>query len=171
MVADLLERVERRFYGKYRGVVVDNNDPVTSRTARCASPACSARRWSAAGPPRACPTAVPTKACCSCPDVGAGVWVEFEEGDLEFPIWTGTYWSKSAASNEVPRPQADGTAGAPQSPPTRKILKTAKGHTVQFEDAAGTGIHPRQDGMQRHRITLDGTGIDHRRPARTQYRH
>jgi uncharacterized protein involved in type VI secretion and phage assembly len=73
------------------------------------------------------------------PDPGAGVWVEFEEGDLEFPIWVGTFWSKPDAGTELPNP--NGPDGAelsqPQDPPTCKIIKTAKGHTVQLEDADG----------------------------------
>jgi uncharacterized protein involved in type VI secretion and phage assembly len=33
------------------------------------------------------------------PQVGAGVWMEFEQGDPDYPIWTGGYWGTAA---EVP---------------------------------------------------------------------
>jgi uncharacterized protein involved in type VI secretion and phage assembly len=33
------------------------------------------------------------------PMIGAGVWVEFEQGDIDYPIWVGTYWGSAA---EVP---------------------------------------------------------------------
>ena len=26
------------------------------------------------------------------PQIGAGVWVEFEQGDPDYPIWTGCFW-------------------------------------------------------------------------------
>jgi hypothetical protein len=46
------------------------------------------------------------------PEVDAGVWVEFEAGDLEFPIWVGTFWSKPGGATELPKPVDV------QSPPT-----------------------------------------------------
>jgi uncharacterized protein involved in type VI secretion and phage assembly len=33
------------------------------------------------------------------PPIGAGVWVEFEKGDPDYPIWVGCYWGSAA---EVP---------------------------------------------------------------------
>jgi uncharacterized protein involved in type VI secretion and phage assembly len=82
------------------------------------------------------------------PEPGAGVWVEFEEGDLEFPIWVGTFWSALEGKSEIPAPnEPDGKEGKNEAngkegknepkPPTRKIIKTQKGHTIQFEDADG----------------------------------
>ena len=73
------------------------------------------------------------------PELGAGVWVEFEEGDLEFPIWVGTFWSEPGGESEIPALNgADGKElKNEQKPPTRKIIKTQKGHTIQFEDADG----------------------------------
>jgi hypothetical protein len=39
------------------------------------------------------------------PEVGSGVWIEFEGGDVSFPIWVGCYWSTgdvpSAAAADV----------------------------------------------------------------------
>jgi uncharacterized protein involved in type VI secretion and phage assembly len=33
------------------------------------------------------------------PMIGAGVWIEFERGDPDYPIWVGGYWGSAA---EVP---------------------------------------------------------------------
>jgi uncharacterized protein involved in type VI secretion and phage assembly len=32
----------------------------------------------------------------SVPSIGAGVWIEFEQGNLDFPIWTGCFWGTTA---------------------------------------------------------------------------
>jgi uncharacterized protein involved in type VI secretion and phage assembly len=95
------------------------------------------------------------------PEVGAGVWVEFEEGDLEFPVWVGTYWSKPNGDSEAPKPNdADGAEqDAVQSPPTRKIIKTLKGHTIQFEDADGGELVILVDGVNGHVLVMDKEGI------------
>ena len=37
------------------------------------------------------------------PDVGSGVWIEFEGGDVSFPIWTGCYWN----SGDIPSRRRD----------------------------------------------------------------
>jgi hypothetical protein len=69
--------------------------------------------------------------------VDAGVWVEFEGGNLDYPVWVGTYWGKPGGESEAPKPN-DGTGaeeGSVQNPPTRKIIKSLKGHTIQLEDA------------------------------------
>jgi uncharacterized protein involved in type VI secretion and phage assembly len=33
------------------------------------------------------------------PIIGSGVWVEFEQGDIDYPIWVGVFWGSAA---EVP---------------------------------------------------------------------
>jgi uncharacterized protein involved in type VI secretion and phage assembly len=95
------------------------------------------------------------------PERDAGVWVEFEEGDLEFPVWTGTFWSKPDGGSELPRPNdASGTeADDVQDPVTRKIIKTVRGHTLQFEDAEGAESVLLQDGAHGHVVVLDDSGI------------
>ena len=162
IVADLVERLERRFYGKYRGIVVDNNDPAALGRLKVRVPSVLGTKvvtgWALPCVPYG---GEADQGFLFVPDKGAGVWVEFEEGDLEFPIWTGTYWSKSGARNELPRPNdAEGVpADAPQQPPTCKILKTATGHTIQFDDTDGKGAIRLIDGVNGNRITLDAQGI------------
>lgn len=162
MVATLVERAERRFFGKYRGRVVDNEDPLRLGRLRVSVP-------SVLGPDVVTGWATPCapyggaagQGLLLVPDREAGVWVEFEEGDPEFPIWSGTFWSKPAAGSELPKPNAaDGTeADGPQAVPTRKTFKTRKGHTVQFEDADGAEAVLLREGGKGHRIVLDADGI------------
>ena len=140
VVADLLQKVERRFYGKYRGFVVNTEDPKRLGRVRLQVPSVLGREvvtgWAMPCVPFG---GLINLGFLSIPEVGAGVWVEFEEGDLEFPIWVGTFWSEPGGESEIPALNgADGKElKNEQKPPTRKIIKTQKGHTLQFEDADG----------------------------------
>jgi uncharacterized protein involved in type VI secretion and phage assembly len=171
-VANLVQSVERRFYGKYRGLVVDNDDPerLGRLTVRVPSVLGSevVTGWAMPCVPYG---GDPNQGFLCIPEPGAGVWVEFEEGDLEFPIWVGTFWSKPGGDSELPRPNnADGSEQqAVQSPPTRKIFKTRQGHTIQLEDADGEEHIIISDGKQENRIVFSNSGLSivHRGRAMT----
>jgi hypothetical protein len=162
IVAGLVEKIERRFYGKYRGIVVDNEDPCRLGRLRLRVPGVLGDQvvtgWAAPCAPYG---GVADQGFLFVPDRDAGVWVEFEGGDLEFPIWVGTYWCRPDGDSELPRPEdADGEeSDEVQDPPTRKIIKTAKGHTIQFEDADDEEIVLIREGVQGHLVTLDKNGI------------
>ncbi len=140
VVANLIQKVETRFYGKYRGFVVENDDPEQLGRVKVKVPSVLGSEvvtgWAMPCVPYG---GAEDQGFLFIPENHAGVWVEFEEGDLEFPIWVGTFWSKPGGESELPKPNdADGEKqGSVQSPPTRKIIKTVKGHTIQLEDAAG----------------------------------
>jgi uncharacterized protein involved in type VI secretion and phage assembly len=162
IVADLVQRVESQYYGKYRGIVVDTRDPEQLGRLRARVPSVLGRD-------------IPTGWAMPCapyggdagqgflfmPEIGAGVWIEFEEGDLEFPIWSGTYWSRPSHETELPKPnKPDGSEEATvQARPSSKIVKTVKGHTIQFEDADGVEMVTIVEATHKHVITLDGSGI------------
>lgn len=162
VVARLAERVEQRFYGKYRGFVVDNKDPAQLGRLRLRVPSVLGDQvvtgWASACVPFG---GAVDQGFLFIPAPGAGVWVEFEEGDLEFPIWVGTFWSKPDAGTELPKPNGpDGTeASQPQDPPTCKIIKTAKGHTVQLEDADGNESVIVYNATGELLLVMDGDGI------------
>ena len=63
------------------------------------------------------------------PPIGAGVWVEFEQGDPDYPIWTGCYYGSAA---EVP---ALALAGNPASPSI--VLQTTAQNTLVISDLPG----------------------------------
>jgi uncharacterized protein involved in type VI secretion and phage assembly len=162
IVAGLVETMERRFYGKYRAIVVDNQDPKQLGRLKVKVPsvlgADVVTGWAAPCTPYG---GAADQGLLFVPERDAGVWVEFEEGDLEFPIWVGTYWSRPGDRSQLPKPQGDdGTEqDEVQDPPTRKILKTLKGHTVQFEDADGAEAVMVREGASGHLITMDKRGI------------
>ncbi len=133
VVANLIQRIENRYYGKYRGFVVDNADPEKLGRLRLTVPSVLGDEvitgWAMPCVPYG---GQADQGFLFIPEVEAGVWVEFEEGDLEFPIWVGTFWSKPGGESELPKANGD-----VQDPPTQKIIKTKTGHTIQLEDADG----------------------------------
>jgi uncharacterized protein involved in type VI secretion and phage assembly len=162
VVAELVAKLEHRFLGKYRGFVVDNADPELLGRLKLQVPSVLGEEvvtgWAMPCLPYG---GGPDQGLLFLPEVDAGVWVEFEEGDLEFPVWVGTFWSKPGGDSELPRPnQADGSEAADvQDPPTRKILKTRKGHTIQLEDADEEESIHIQEATHGHVVVMDKDGL------------
>ena len=71
------------------------------------------------------------------PDVGAHVWVEFEEGNLDHPIWVGTFWAAREEPHEVPTEAQDMAGTEDDLEPLRRVLKTTSGHVLEFCDIDG----------------------------------
>jgi uncharacterized protein involved in type VI secretion and phage assembly len=162
IVAGLVEKIERHFYGKYRGIVVDNEDPARLGRLKLSVPsvlgADVVTGWATPCSPYG---GAADQGFLFVPERDSGVWVEFEEGDLEFPIWVGTFWSRPDAESQLPRPQADDGSDQQevQDPPTRKIIKTLKGHTIQLEDADDQESILIREGSQGHLVTMNSDGI------------
>lgn len=160
-----MQKIERHYYGKYRGFVVDNEDPEQLGRLKVKVPSVLGNEivtgWALPCTPYGGDV---NQGMLFIPEVGAGVWVEFEEGDLEFPVWVGGFWSKPDGESELPKPNdAENTEESEvQNPVTRKIIKTLKGHTIQFEDKDGeemvTIVH-KVDDDNKNVITLQSTGI------------
>ncbi len=162
VVANLIQKVEQRFYGKHRGFVVENDDPEKLGRLRLKVPSVLGNEvvtgWAMPCLPYGGSNNLGT---LFIPEIDAGVWVEFEEGDLEFPIWVGTFWSKPGGESELPKPNDDTGAeeDSVQSPPTRKIIKTLSGHSIQFEDDGSALRILITDGENENRILFSDTGI------------
>lgn len=80
------------FYGKYRGEVTNNIDPLNLARVQVAVPAVLGASRNAWAMPCA-PFAGPKVGFLAIPPVGAHVWVEFEGGDPDYPIWSGGFWT------------------------------------------------------------------------------
>ena len=132
------------YYGKFRGVVVDNNDPNQLGRLTARVPDIFGDETSGWALP-ATPYAGDGVGLYLIPPVGASVWVEFEHGDPEYPIWSGCFW----ASGELP--------ALPASPDV-KVLKTTAG-TITINDTSGSaGITiETADGKK---IVMDSGGIE-----------
>jgi hypothetical protein len=79
-------------FGKYRGKVENNLDPMQMGRVQVSCPAVLGDGTLSWAMPCA-PFAGPSVGFFAVPPVGANVWVEFEAGDTEFPIWSGGFWS------------------------------------------------------------------------------
>lgn len=123
-----LERQADRFYGKYRGIVVNNLDPQSLGRLQALVPEVLGEVPSGFAMPCA-PYAGTGAGFFAIPPIGAGVWIEFEAGDVSRPIWTGAWW----ATAELPMDQ---TAAPTQ--PTTKILRSDFGLLVALDDLRQT---------------------------------
>jgi len=103
------------FSGKYRGKVVNNIDPLMLGRLIALVPAVSEFPLSWAMP--CVPYAGKNVGFFALPPIAANVWIEFEAGDPNYPIWTGCFWG-------------DGDVPAKPALPTTKVIKT---ETVTLE--------------------------------------
>jgi uncharacterized protein involved in type VI secretion and phage assembly len=86
------------FFGKYRGTVINNVDPMQMGRLMVQVPDVSNVLPSTWAMPSA-PFAGAQSGSVAVPPIGASVWVEFEQGNSDYPIWSGCFWGSSA---EVP---------------------------------------------------------------------
>jgi hypothetical protein len=88
----------KKFYGKYRGTVINNIDPLQLGRILAMVPDVSALLPTSWAMP-CVPIAGKQMGTFMVPQIGAGVWMEFEQGDPDYPIWVGGFWGIAA---EVP---------------------------------------------------------------------
>jgi len=147
---------ERQYFGKYRGTVVNTTDPEQRARLQALVPDVLGTQSSTWALPAA-PYAGPGAGFVALPPVGAGVWIEFEQGNPDFPIWCGCWWGQNA---ELP---VNST-----SPGVNQItLATPGRHAVVISDASGPlgGITLRTATGARITVSDGGISIDNGRGA------
>lgn len=82
----------RKYLGKYRGTVANNQDPERRGRIQAIVPALSKDTPTTWALPSV-PFAYMNTGMFVLPPKDAGVWIEFEQGNPDYPIWTGGYWS------------------------------------------------------------------------------
>jgi uncharacterized protein involved in type VI secretion and phage assembly len=90
--------MSEKFYGKYRGLVLNNIDPMQMNRLQVQVPDVAGLipvTWAMP----CVPLAGLQNGMVALPIIGSGVWVEFEQGDPDYPIWVGCFWGSAA---EVP---------------------------------------------------------------------
>jgi uncharacterized protein involved in type VI secretion and phage assembly len=93
---EIIEWIRSHYFGKYRGIVKDNKDPTSrGRLKVQVKPVLDDLQvWAMP----CVPYAGDGVGFYSLPPVESGVWVEFEAGDPNYPVWTGCFW----ADHETP---------------------------------------------------------------------
>jgi hypothetical protein len=120
-----------KHYGKYRGLVIDNIDPQQIGRVLVQVPDVLGETPSSWAMP-CVPAAGIQAGCFMVPPIGSQVWVEFEQGDPDYPIWTGGFWGLVA---DVP---VFATA-PPAIPPGQNIvLQTTGQNMIMVSDAPPT---------------------------------
>jgi hypothetical protein len=119
-VEQLAQQAGSRFFGKYRGSVTDNDDPDGLGRIMATVPAVMGEvpvGWALP----AFPFAGDGHGQVMLPEVGSAVWIEFEAGNLNYPIWSGGFFLQS------------------QSPPDPKgvsvrVIVSKNNHQVVLDD-------------------------------------
>ncbi len=139
-----------QFFGKYRGVVTSIEDPLKIGRIRAHVPDVLGDHESGWAMPCA-PFGGKGMGFFALPTVNAGVWIEFEHGDPDYPVWSGCWWG---AASEMASDLGD--------PPYKKVLiKTAGGHSMLLDDTEGSGgITLQTSGGQKIIMNSDGIKID-----------
>jgi hypothetical protein len=134
---EVLERLRSRFFGKYRGSCTQ----VDADTMRIKAKVPSVLADQETGWCMPClPYAGDQVGLAFLPEVGSGVWIEFEGGDVSYPIWVGCYWR----AGEKPS----------QAAPAVKVIIT-KQYQMLFDDDMPSATLADSDNS----VTLDGSGV------------
>lgn len=140
-LADLVEHVRSHFYGLYRGVVTDNDDPNGLGRIKAQVPAVFGELDSGWAMP-CVPYAGDQVGVAFLPEIGSGVWIEFEGGDVSYPVWVGCFWR----TGELP----------PDVKPDVKVVATVAPFELKFDDGGGSLTITDSNG---NTVTLDSSGI------------
>jgi len=112
-----------RFYSFYRAKVVDNKDPDFLGRIKVSCPymnrGADLPQW-----------VIPMSSYAGkdhgyffVPEIGEGVWIMFERGDKDYPVYIAQWWG----TGEMPKDMA-------KSPPTARGIRTKAKHQLLFED-------------------------------------
>ena len=118
----------QKFYGKYRGTVLNNIDPMQIGRLMVQVPDVGGLIPSSWAMP-CFPITGKQMGAYMIPQIGTGVWVEFEQGNPDYPIWSGCWYGLVA---EVP---ALALAGNPASPSI--VLQTSLQNSLIISDLPG----------------------------------
>jgi uncharacterized protein involved in type VI secretion and phage assembly len=136
----------RTFYGKYRGVVTDINDPLKMGRIQARVPDVLGTDVSSWALPSV-PFAGDGMGFYGLPKVGAGVWIEFEQGDPDYPIWSGCWWGDAS---QLP----DDVKSEPYK---RVAIVTSNGQKIILDDSQTGEITIQTQGGQK--MVMNSTSI------------
>jgi uncharacterized protein involved in type VI secretion and phage assembly len=139
-----------KFYGKFRGTVTNIKDPLMIGRIQAKVPDVMGDQDSGWAMPCAA-FGGSGMGFFALPAVGAGVWIEFEHGDPDYPIWSGCWFG---SVKEIPKVLI--------APPYKKLMiKTEGGNSILLDDTPGKGgITLQTSGGQKIKLSSTGLEID-----------
>jgi type VI secretion system (T6SS) baseplate-like injector VgrG len=117
-----------RYYGIYRGSVVNNIDPMQMGRIMVTVPDVGGAIPSTWAMP-CVPFAGKKMGAFMVPQVGAGIWVQFEGGDPDYPVWISCWWGQSADLPSL------ALAGVPADP--NLVLQSMLQNVIVISDLLG----------------------------------
>lgn len=122
-ISQLMQERDRRFYGKYRGIVTDNQDPNASGRIKARVPELFDDQETGWAMP-CVPYAAESAGFLMVPEVDQPVWIEFEAGDPSRPIWAGCWWPAGKAPSVTV--------------PDVKVIYSSGGNKITLDDTSGS---------------------------------
>jgi uncharacterized protein involved in type VI secretion and phage assembly len=143
--------MSEKYFGKYRGMVLNNVDPLQQGRLQLQVPDVAGLIPATWAMP-CVPVAGIQNGMFALPMIGSGVWVEFEQGNPEFPVWVGCFWGSAAEVPALARATPPGVQAITLQTPLQNgltvsdlpgptggiMLKSATGATLIVND---TGIY------------------------------
>ncbi len=120
-----------RYLGKYRGIVFNNIDPENRGRIQAIVPDVQGFIPTTFALP-CLPAAGKGSGVFFLPEIGSSVWIEFEQGDADYPIWSGCFWGSTA---ELPE-----TAISSPSLTPNLVFQTTGRNSITVFGAPGGGI-------------------------------
>jgi phage baseplate assembly protein gpV len=143
LLSDLVDRVQNRFYGKYRGTVTEVDTSKKGIRIKAKVPAVLGDKTTGWCLP-CVPYAGKDAAIAYAPEEHAGVWIEFEGGDVSMPIWVGCYWHDE--QGDIPsRIKKD--VKVIQTPGGAQIVLDDADHAIEIVDKLGNKLRMDSDGI------------------------
>jgi uncharacterized protein involved in type VI secretion and phage assembly len=155
LLFELADRLQHRFYGKYRGTVTD----VDTSTLRIRAKVPAVLGTTPTGWCQPCvPYAGPSVGFFFLPSPGAAVWIEFEGGDVSYPIWAGCFWR----ADELPSEATPTTRGIVTEAP-HQLLFNDQDDEITFADSNGGSLAFDSDGVTTTRgsnsVAVEDSGV------------
>jgi len=131
------------FFGKFRGMVLNNIDPMQMGRLQVQVPDVAgliATTWAMP----CVPLAGINMGMFALPMIGSGVWVEFEQGNPDYPIWVGCFWGSAAELPVLSRMVPPVVPGITLQTPLKNglVISDVPGPTggIQLQTATGAMI-------------------------------
>lgn len=146
----------QQFFGKYRGKVAANKDALNLGRIQVTVPAVFGEGKQSWAMPCS-PYAGKDIGFFTIPPVGTNVWVEFEGGDPDYPIWSGCFWG----DNELPEEAR--VAKSDEIIVFKAFANGGKGITLRMSSGDEKGLTIKVDSpvvSQPLKLVFDATGIE-----------